>query len=70
MRCRAVKIRLNGAERETGAGSIAQLLEELGLPRQTVLVEQNGEAPHREEWHARPLCEGHVIELLRVAPGG
>jgi sulfur carrier protein len=65
-----VKIRLNGAERETGAETIAQLLEELGLPRQTVLVEQNGEAPHREEWHASPLGEGDTIEVLRVAAGG
>ena len=65
-----VRIRLNGTNRETEAGTIAQLLEELGLPRQTVLVELNGEAPRREEWEETGVREGDAIEVLRVAAGG
>jgi sulfur carrier protein len=65
-----VRIRLNGIERETGAESIAKLLEELGLPRQTALVECNGEALAREQWDAATLKEGDVLEVLRVAAGG
>jgi thiamine biosynthesis protein ThiS len=65
-----VKIRLNGAERDTSAPTIASLLEELRLPRQTVLVEQNGEARRRDEWEAAPLGEGDTIEVMRVAAGG
>jgi len=65
-----VSIRLNGTERETEAGTIASLLEELGLPRQTVLVELNGEALGREQWEAAPLRDGDAVEVLRVAAGG
>ena len=67
---RDVRIRLNGTERETEAGTISSLLEELGLPRQTVLVELNGEALRREEWGAAPLRDGDAVEVLRVAAGG
>jgi sulfur carrier protein len=65
-----VRIRLNGKDRETGAGTIASLLEELGLPRQTALVEQNGEARRRDEWDTAPLRDGDNVEVLRVAAGG
>ncbi len=67
---RAVRIRLNGIARETEAETIGGLLEELGLPRQTVLVEQNGQAPRREEWDGARLREGDSVEVLRVAAGG
>jgi thiamine biosynthesis protein ThiS len=65
-----VRIRLNGSERETGAETIAGLLEELQLPRQTVLVERNGEALRREQWEGEMLREGDAVEVLRVAAGG
>jgi thiamine biosynthesis protein ThiS len=65
-----VKIRLNGADRETGAETVAGLLEELGLPRQTVLIEQNGEPLKREAWDHAPLRNGDALEVLRVAAGG
>ncbi len=65
-----MRIRLNGAERETGAETIAGLIEELRLPRQTVLVERNGEALRREEWEGSALRDGDAIEVLRVAAGG
>ena len=65
-----MKIRLNGTERQTQAATISILLEELGLPRQMVLVEHNGEAPRREEWDGARLQDGDAIEVLRVAAGG
>jgi sulfur carrier protein len=65
-----VKVRLNGTERETEAGTIAELVDELGLPRQAVLVELNGETLRREEWDAAPLRDGDAVEVLRVAAGG
>jgi thiamine biosynthesis protein ThiS len=46
------------------------LVEELGLPRQTVLVERNGEALRREQWEGEALREGDAVEMLRVAAGG
>jgi sulfur carrier protein len=65
-----VRIRLNGAETDTRAETIANLIEELRLPRQTVLVERNGEALRRDRWDAEPLREGDAVEVLRVAAGG
>jgi thiamine biosynthesis protein ThiS len=65
-----MKIRLNGAEKETASGTVAHLLSELDLPRQTVLVEYNGLALRREEWDAAPLREGDSIELLQISAGG
>ena len=65
-----MRIRLNGTETETGAGTVAGLIEELRLPRQTVLVERNGEALRRERWEEVALREGDAVEVLRVAAGG
>jgi len=65
-----VRIRLNGTERETTAATIASLLDELGLPRQMVLVELNGQAPPRIEWEGAQLHDGDAVEVLRVAAGG
>ncbi len=65
-----MRIRLNGADRETSAGNIGTLLDEMGLPRQTALVEHNGEALRREEWDRAVLNEGDAVEVLRVAAGG
>ena len=63
-------IRLNGKDHETAAPTIATLLEELALPRQTTLVEQNGEARPRDEWQSATLQDGDKLEILRVAAGG
>jgi thiamine biosynthesis protein ThiS len=65
-----VTIRLNGADRETEAGTIAGLIDELSLPRQTVLLERNGEPVTREQWEELALKNGDQIEILRVAAGG
>ena len=65
-----MRIRVNGAERETGAATVGELLDELGLPRQTVLVERNAEALERELWDGTRVGEGDAFEILRVAAGG
>jgi thiamine biosynthesis protein ThiS len=65
-----VKIRLNGAGRETSAETIAKFLEELRLPRQTILVECNGQPVSRDQWQAAPLRDGDSLEILRVSAGG
>jgi thiamine biosynthesis protein ThiS len=65
-----VTIRLNGAPHETATETIASLLDELGLPRQTVLVERNAQPLPRKDWETATLNEGDAIEILRVAAGG
>ena len=65
-----MRIRLNGAERETQAATISILLEELRLPPQMVLVEHNGHAPPRADWPGVQLRDGDAVEIMRIAAGG
>jgi thiamine biosynthesis protein ThiS len=65
-----VTIHLNGAPRDTAAPTVAALLDELCLPRQSILVERNTEPLHRDAWPATPLRENDRLEILRVAAGG
>ena len=64
-------ISLNGEHADTGgAKTIAELIEQLELPPQTVLIEHNGLALHRHEWPKRTIAEGDRVELIRVVAGG
>jgi sulfur carrier protein len=62
---------VNGEEREiSAAGNVAELVEELGLPAPTLLIERNGVALVRSEWSATAIVDGDRLELLRVTAGG
>jgi thiamine biosynthesis protein ThiS len=61
---------VNGEVRQVRGQSVAEVIEELGLPATTVLVEHNGEALRRSEWKDRTVREGDRFEILRVAAGG
>ena len=64
-------VRLNGEAREISrARTVAELVEELGLPGPTLLIEHNGVALRRSEWSDRAVAEGDQIELMRIAAGG
>ncbi len=62
---------INGESKSVeSARNVAAMLEELGLPAATLLVEHNGTALHRDEWSERPISEGDKFELVRVVAGG
>ncbi len=62
---------INGERRDIpGVRTLPELIETLGLPAASLLVEHNGLALHRKEWEARPLAEGDALEFLRIAAGG
>ena len=63
-------VTINGQPREVAASTAVALVDELGLPAPTVLVELNGKALHRSEWPTEAISEGDVIEILRVSAGG
>jgi thiamine biosynthesis protein ThiS len=68
---RGMTISLNGENIDAGeAKTIAELVNRLQLPPQSILVEHNGLAVHRHEWSLRPVAEGDRIELIRVVAGG
>ena len=65
-----MKLFINGEERELEARTVSELVEVLGLPGPTLLVEHNGTALRREEWLSAQLAAGDRLEILRIAAGG
>ena len=61
---------INGDSKDVASTSIEGLLSELMLPVPLILVEHNGCALHRSEWHSVTLAEGDRLELMQVAAGG
>ena len=62
---------VNGERREgIRAGTVAELVVELGLPGPACLVEHNGVALRRAEWGLAVLDEGDVLEIIRIVAGG
>jgi thiamine biosynthesis protein ThiS len=64
-------ISLNGEKADArGAATVAELVERYQLTPQSVLIEHNGLALHRQEWPRRSLAEGDRVEFIRVVAGG
>jgi thiamine biosynthesis protein ThiS len=64
-------ISLNGEKADArGAATVAELVERYQLPPQSVLIEHNGLALHRQEWSQRSLAENDRVEFIRVVAGG
>ncbi len=57
---------INGEDREVAAGTVLDLLEELGLHPQGTVVERNREIVDREAYREIHLSEGDVLELVRL----
>jgi len=67
----AVRVRVNGDEREVPAGlSVAALLEHLGLHPRMVVVERNGDILRRDALDASPVEPGDRYELVHFVGGG
>ena len=68
---RAMKVVLNGQEREVEPGtSILGLLGALGLDPKGVAVERNREIAKKQQYGATVLCEGDVLEVVHFVGGG
>ena len=66
-----MNVSLNGEETDArGARTIEELVTRFELPPEAVLIEHNGLALHRREWHARDLSPGDRVEFIRVVAGG
>jgi sulfur carrier protein len=63
--------RINGEARAVPDGStIADLLEGLGLPDKSVLVERNGEPVGRDNFSRQAIQEDDRIEIINMVAGG
>jgi len=68
---KAVKITLNGEEREVPAGlTIRDLLAHLDLHERLVVVERNKEIIRRNRYAEVPVDAGDTLELVHFVGGG
>lgn len=65
-----MRIRLNGAPRETAAATLGELVAELTLPAERLAAELNGKTVRRADWPSTPLNEGDAVELNHFVGGG
>lgn len=66
------EISVNGMTRLVAAGSIPELLRELGHDpdRRGIAVAVDGEVVPRAAWGRRPLRDGERIEIVGAVQGG
>jgi sulfur carrier protein len=66
-----MEITMNGERREMRDGeSLLDLIDGLGLPRDAVVIERNGEIVERTTYGATLLAGGDAIEVVRFVGGG
>ncbi len=67
----SVIVRINGGEKEVGAGlNVAQLLEHLGVRAGRVVVELNRDVLPRDAHGDTVLKEGDSLEIVHFVGGG
>lgn len=66
-----ISLTVNGSPRVVASGAKgADLLDELRIPAAATVAELNGSILPREEFLARQLCDGDVLELVTLVGGG
>ena len=65
-----ISLRLNGEVRQVAAGTIADLLREIGLAERKVAVERNLEIVPRSQYVTTILSAGDAIEIVHFIGGG
>lgn len=66
-----MRIRVNGSDKDVAeAIPLIRLLDDLGLKRQSTVVERNGAILDRASYDSTVLAEGDQLELVRFVGGG
>ncbi len=65
-----MQVRVNGEERETAAGTVAEFLASVDLPSPLVVVERNGEIVSRDQYSFTLLQNNDVLEIVQMMAGG
>jgi sulfur carrier protein len=66
-----IEVQINGERREIrDGGSVAALLDALGVPKAVAVVERNGEVVPRSELDREIVTSGDRIEIVRLMGGG
>jgi len=66
----AIRIQLNGEQRDVAASTVAELVCELGLERRMIAIERNLEVVPKSRYGVTGLQEGDRIELVHMIGGG
>jgi thiamine biosynthesis protein ThiS len=66
----SIDLVVNGDPQITSAGSIAQLLAEIGLETPRVAVIQNGEIVPKGDFESRRLAQGDTVDIITIIGGG
>jgi thiazole synthase len=65
-----VKLTINGETKDSGAGTLAALVESLGMKSDRVAVELNREIVPRGQWAETKLTDGDRLEIVHFVGGG
>ncbi len=65
-----MRIQVNGEPRETRAGTVSALVEELGLDIRKVAVERNLEIVPKSLHATTPVADGDRFEVVQFVGGG
>lgn len=65
-----IAIHLNGESRTVEAGTLAELVAELGLQQRMIAIERNLEVVPKSEYASTPVKAGDRIELVHMIGGG
>ncbi len=65
-----ITIHLNGEKRCVQAGTLADLVRELGLEKRMIAIERNLEVVPRSAYASTRLQQGDRIELVHMIGGG
>lgn len=67
-----IRLKVNGAEEEVPARTIAELLAARGIAggARFLAVAVNGTVVRRAEWASRQLAPGDAVEIVRPLQGG
>jgi sulfur carrier protein len=65
-----MKLTINGQPQDSASGTLAQLIEYLGMKQDRVAVELNRNIVPRDQWAATNLSEGDQLEIVHFVGGG
>jgi len=65
-----MKLTINGQLQDSAAGTLAQLIEQLGMKQDRVAVELNRNIVPRGQWPQTSLAEGDNLEIVHFVGGG
>jgi thiamine biosynthesis protein ThiS len=65
-----MQIKLNGKTRETGAGTLTELVEAFKLSPETIVIEHNGVLTKKTAWAGTALNAGDEVEIVAFVGGG